>query len=135
VLADAALVVVGHAGGGDEARLLTPAHDQPVEVIARRAVLLQHPFLEHPVEVLLALGVDRRAVGIGAGRQIDLGLGDVQEAPGLAGGAFAGLLAVEHVIGRRGHFGGFIGKGAQAGEGANERHRACSWLQGSTAAY
>ena len=120
VLADAALVVVGHAGGGDEARLLVAAHDQPVEIIAGGAVLLQHPFRKHAVEVLLALGVDRRAVGIGAGRQIDLGLGDVKEAPGLAGGAFAGLLAVEHVIGGRGHFGGFIGK-RDAGRGRGER--------------
>ena len=75
-------------------------------------------------EVFLALGVDRRVVGIGARGQIDLGFGDVEEAPGLAGGAFAGLVAVEDVIGRRGHFGGFVGKGAQAGEGANQRHRA-----------
>ena len=128
VLADAVCVVIGHAGRSDKARLMVIAHDQPVEVVAGRAVLLQHPFRDHAVEVFLALGVDRRVVGIGASGQIDLGLGDVEEAPGLASGAFAGLVAVEHVIGGRGHLGGFIGKGAQAGEGANERHRVDSWL-------
>ena len=74
-------------------------------------------------------------MGIGIGGQVDLGLGDVEEAPGLAFGAFAGLVAVEDVIGGRGHFGGFFGKGAQAREGANERHGAGSWLRGFKAAY
>ncbi len=135
VLADAVGVVIGHAGGGDEAGLLMIAHDQPVEVVAGGAVLLQHPFREHALEVFLALGVDLRVMGIGFGGQVDLGLGDVEEAPGLAFGAFAGLAAVEDVIGGRGHFGGFFGKGTQARERANERHGAGSWLRGLKAAY
>src|SRR5690606_39349599 len=54
--------------------------------------------LEHALEVRAALCIHPRIVRIDVARQIDLGLGDMQEAVRLAGGAHARLLAAQHVV-------------------------------------
>ena len=47
------------------------------------------PAGDHALQVFGGLGIDLRGIGIDPRRQVDFGLGDVQEGPGLAGSALA----------------------------------------------
>ena len=93
VLADAVAVVVGDRRGGDDAGLHVPAHGQPVGVVARRRIADQDAVGDQAGEILGGFGVDRGSVRVGVRRQVDLGLGNMQEVAGLAGGALAGFRA------------------------------------------
>ena len=108
VLADAVGRVVGDRGDRGEAGLHPVAPGQPIDVIEWRGVAHQHAGLDHALQVLGGLGVDRAVVGVGLGIEVDLGLGDMQEAPRLARGALARLRARKHVIGRRQDVGGRV---------------------------
>src|SRR5262249_35025067 len=83
---------------------------------------------DHAIEVLGRLGVHRLVVGVDLRVEVDLGLGNVQEAVWLALGAFARLRAREHVIGRRQNLGGAVGLGAQRRKRLDERQRLPGWL-------
>ena len=122
VAADPVALVVGHRGDRHQAGLHVLSHLQTVDVVAGSLLPHQDPFLDHPLQVLRPLSVDRRIVGIGSLRQVDLRLGDVQEAPGTAGRAFAGLAGVQHVVGRGHHLGGVFGTGSQPPEGTDQVH-------------
>jgi len=58
-------------------------------------------FGNHTVKVLPALCVDRRVIGVGRIGQIDLGSGDVQEAPGTILDQGLRLSPIDHIVGRR----------------------------------
>ena len=73
-------------------------------------------------EILGRFGVDRGRVGIGVRRQINLGLGNVQEVAGLAGGTRARFVAGQHVVGWGGDIGGAPGGRPQAAEWLDEGH-------------
>ncbi len=120
VLADAIGVVRRDRRDRDEAGLDVAAHDQAIGVVARLAVSHEHALRDHAPEILRGPGVDLGRIRIGAGRQIDLGLGDMQEAPGLAGRLRARLFGRQHVIGWSGNIGRALRHGPQSGEGSNQ---------------
>ena len=122
MLADAVAVVVGDRSGGHEAGLDMLAHGHPVGVIARRRIADQDAVGDQPVEIFRGFGVNLRGVGVGIGRQVDLGLGDVQEAERLSGSLRAGFGAGQHVVGRGGNIAGAAGRRAQSAEGLDEGH-------------
>ncbi len=120
VLADPVGGVVGERGDRGEAGLHAAVPGQPVDVVGGLGVADQRAGLDHVVEILPRLGVDRLVVRIDRRVEVDLGLGDMQEAPRLALGALARLRARQHVVGRREDFGGAAGRRAQRTEGGNE---------------
>ena len=63
--------------------------------------------------------VDGVAVGIGGGRQVDLGAVDMQQAAGPAGGQRGGLRGVDDVVGHAGHLGSVPGHRDQSLKGAD----------------
>ncbi len=122
VLADAVAVVVGDRGGGHEAGLDMVAHGHPVGVVARRRIADQDTVGDQALEIFRGFGVDLRGVGVGIGRQVDLGLGDVQEAERLSGSLRTGFGAGQHVVGRGGNIAGAAGGRAQSAERLDEGH-------------
>jgi hypothetical protein len=121
VFADAVAGVIGERGDAGEARLRAVAPGQPVDVIARYCVAHQHAGVDHALEVIGRLGVDRVIVGADRRIEIDFGLGDMQKAPRLALGVLARFRAGEHVVGWRQNFGGALGHGTQGAKRLNER--------------
>ena len=112
VLADAVRVVRRHRRGDRDAGLHEIAESESVDVVRRRCIAHQHARITHAGEVLGALRIDRARERVGARRQVDLGLGDVQKAPRLARGAGTRLVARKDVVGRGGDLGGARGRGA-----------------------
>ena len=121
VFADAVIVVVLHAGAHHQAGLYMGAHLQAVGVEAGLILADQQPLLEHFVEILGGLPVDALVVHVGAGRQVYLRLGHVQEAVGLALGHLAGLVGVHHVVRRGYYFLRLAGRGPYAADGREKR--------------
>ena len=121
VLAHAVRRVVGERGDAGEPGLHAVAPGQPVDVVAGLGVAHEHAGRDHAGEVLGRLGVDGAVIRVDRRIEVDLGLGDVQEAPRLALGALARLRAREHVIGRGQDFGGAAGRGTQRAKGLDER--------------
>ena len=121
VPAHSAVLVAGDGRDAGEPRLPQALPHRAVGIVVRAGVTQHHALGDHAGQVLRRLGVDRVAVGIGALGQVDLGLGDVQEAPRLAARALARLRAREHVIGRREHLPGPCRHGAQGPERLDER--------------
>ena len=101
VLADAVLGVGAERGHRGEAGLDAVAPRQPVDVVAGRLVAHEHAGVDHAPKIFAGLRVDRGVMKIDRRIEVDLRLGDVQKAPRLSFGAFAGLCAGQHVIGRR----------------------------------
>jgi len=124
VAADTAGLIGRDRGGGDQTHLRVRPHHQAVEVVVRFGVARQHARLQQAVEVLPRLGIHRGIVRVGAGGEVDFGLGNMQETPGLAGRPHARLLARQHVIGWRDDIGGPRRRRAQAGKGTNQGHEA-----------
>ena len=120
VLADAIGVVRRDRRGCHQAGLHMAAHDQPIGVVARLTVTREHAICDHAPKIFCGFGVNLGRVRVGAGRQIDLGLGDVQKAPGLAGGLRARLVGRQHVIRWSGDIGRALWHRAQSGEGSNQ---------------
>ena len=110
VLADPVGGVVRKRRDRCEAGLHAAVPGEPVDVIGRLGVADQRAALDHMVEVLPGLGVDRLVVGIDRRGEVDLRLRDVQEARRLAFGALARLRARENVVRRRQDFGGTAGR-------------------------
>ena len=120
MLAHAVGVVVRDGRRADKTGLHVVTHLQAIDVVARGCVADQNALLDQAREVFRALGVDRRRVGIGVLREIDLRLGDVQEAVGLAFGARPRLFGVQHIVGRGRHVGRTFGDGTQTAEGTHQ---------------
>ena len=116
VLADAIGIVVGDRRGGDQTGLRVGAHDQPVSVVTGLGVANEDVGGDQFLQVLGRLGINLGCVMIHFRRQIDLGLGNVQEGVGFAGGADARFIAGKHVIRRRGDGSGVFGTRPQAGK-------------------
>ena len=132
VPADAAVLVAGDGGDAGEAGLPQALPDRAIGVVVRAGVALEHALGDHALQVLRRLGVDGVAVGIGALGQIDLGLGDVQEAPRLAPRPLARLRARQHVVGRCQHLACACRNGAQSPKRLDERQwPSCSDLTDS----
>src|SRR5262249_49493408 len=81
VLANAVAGVIGERGDRREPGLLAVAAGQAVDVVTGLGVADQHAGRDHAAEILGGLGIDRTIVGVYAGIEVDLGLGDVEEAP------------------------------------------------------
>ena len=130
VLLDAPRRVGVERGDAGKARLPAARPGGAIGIVVGVGVAHQHALAAHALEVLGRGGVDRRRIGVGADGQIDLGLGDVQEAPGLALGALARLRAREHVVGRGDDLAGVGRHGAKRTERPDERHvhLSRSWL-------
>ena len=123
VPAHAAILVAGDGGDAGEAGLPQALPYRAVGVVVRTGVTLQHALGHHALEVIRRLGVDSVAVGVGALGQVDLGLGDVQEAPRLAPRALSRLRARQHVVGRCQHLPRACRNGAQSPKRLDE----CQW--------
>jgi hypothetical protein len=93
VLADAVGAIVRDRCGRGEAGLHAIAPGQAIDIIERQRIADQHAGLDRALQVLGRLLVDRAAIGVDVRGKVDLGLGDVQEAPRLALGARAGFRA------------------------------------------
>ena len=117
VLADAILRVSGDRGDRREAGFDVAAPGQPVDVVAGLVVANENAGGDHAAQIFRRLGIDRAGIGIGRGIEVDLGLGDVEKAPRLAGGALARLGAGQHVIGRRQNLGGASRRRPQRAKG------------------
>ena len=115
-------IVLRHGGHRHQAHLGAAVHDQPVEIIDRFLVPPEHPLVDEALKILGAPGIDRLVIRIGARRQVDLRLGDVQKTPRTPLGTRAGLLGVEHIIGRRDHILGILFLGPQAGKRSDQGH-------------
>ena len=122
VLANAVAVVVGDRRGGDDAGLDMLAQGQPIGVIARRRIADQDAVGDQAAEIVGRFGVDRGGVRIGIERQVNLGLGNVQEAERLPGRLRAGFGAGQHIVGRGGNIGSAAGGRAQSAERLDEGH-------------
>ena len=96
------------------------ADDQAIRVVARVTVTYEHAICDHAPEIFCGFGVNLSRVRIGTGRQIDLGLGYVQKAPGLTGCLRACLFGRQHVIRWSGDIGRALWHGAQSAEGSNQ---------------
>ena len=105
VLADAVFGVGGNRSHRRETGLDVATPGQPVDVVAGLVVAHEHAGGDHALQIVGGFGIHGAVVRIDRLIEIDLRLGDVQEAPRLALGALARLGAREHVIGRRQHFG------------------------------
>ena len=103
-------------GGGDEADLGVLAHDLPVQIKTRLVVLLQRALGDELLEILPALGINRRRIQIRARRQVNFRLADVQEAQRIAGGERARLVGRHHVVGQLADLSGEFGFGPQGGK-------------------
>ena len=104
MLADAVLGIGGNRSDRSEAGFHMTVPGEPVDVVARLVVALQHAGRDRALQILGGLGIDRAVIGVDGRRQIDLRLGDMQETPRLARGALARFGARENVIGRRENF-------------------------------
>ena len=122
VLLDAIRVIGRHRGGGDQARLDVLAHGQAIDVVTGRRVPLQDALRQHALQVLPRLGIDLRGIGVRIRRQIHLGPGDMEEAPGPPRHHGAGLVGTHHIIGGRGHLRRAARGRAQSGEGLDQGH-------------
>src|SRR4029077_4619520 len=105
---------------GGKSGLPAIAPGEAVDVVAGLVVAGEDAGRHHAVEVLGRLGVDGAIIRVDAGAEVDLGLGDMQEAPRLVLGALARLRAGEHVVGRRENLGGASRRGTQGTKGLNE---------------
>ena len=124
VLLDHVVLVVLAGSAGDQADLHVLAPYLLVDVKTLFLVLEQGLFVDEAVEIFLALGVHLVGVEIGPGRQVDLGLADVQERIGIALGQLARLLGTEDVVGRGGDLFGQV----PARPEPLERFYACHYL-------
>jgi len=97
VLANAVGIVISYRCCRHQPRLPVLAHDDAVDVVARRRIANEHARLQHAVEIVRGFRVDLRRVRIGIRRQIDFRLGDVEEAPRFARSARSRFSAREHV--------------------------------------
>ncbi len=123
--------VVGERGDAGQAGLPAAGPRRAIGVVVGVGVADEDALGDHALEVLGRRGVDRGRIRVGARRQVDLGLGDVQEAPRLAPGPLARLRAREHVVGRRDDLARAGGHRAQGTEGTDERHAPLLLLLGS----
>ncbi len=110
VLLDQALVVLVERVAGGEADLLVAAVAETIEVEARLGLDEERRRPPELRQVCRRPRVDLVPVGVGAGGQVDLGPGDVQEAQRVACRQRPRLLRAHHVVGdgrdargRRGH--------------------------------
>ena len=78
------------------------------------------PFGDHAAEVLGRLGIDRVVMGIDRRVEVDLRLGDMQEAPGLGRSPRTRLLARQDVVGRGKNFRGARRRRAQRAKGLDQ---------------
>ena len=108
--------------GGDQTDLDVLAPDLLVDVEVTGLVRGDRPFAQEAVEVLFALGVDGVRIEIGARRQVDLRLADVQERVGVAGRELPRLFRCQDVVGRGGDEMGEIFAGTDAPERLNVGH-------------
>ncbi len=131
VLAHPVGCVVGKRGNTGKARLPPAGPRRAIGVVVRVGVAHKDTLGDHALEVFCRRGVDGIGIGIGARRQVDLGLGDMQEAPRLAACPLARLRAGEHVIGRRDHLARTGRYRAQSPKGADKRHALLLSLLGS----
>ena len=109
VLADAVRRIVRERSDRGESGLSASAVTQPVNVISGLGIADQHTCRDHAGEVLGGLRIDGLIVRIDRWIEIDLRLGDVQEAPRPSLGALACLCARKHVIRRCQNFPGAPG--------------------------
>ncbi len=117
---DVAGVLIDRDAGGDPGLLVIP-HPKPIHVDAGRLLLDEGRRTPQPGEVGRRGGVDRVSMGIGLGRQLDLGPRDPQEAERVVAGQLAGLGRAHHVVR---HGGDGRGRPGQWAEGA-ERSQGC----------
>ncbi len=122
VLLDDVVEVVPAGGGGDQTDLDVLAPDLLVDVEVARRVGRDDALPQEAVVVLLALGVDGVGVEVGPGRQVDLGLADVQERVGVPGREVPGLLGRQDVVRRGGDEGGEVAAGTDAAERFDAGH-------------
>ena len=111
-----------------KAGLHMAAPGQPIHVVARLVVAHEHAGDDHALQIFARFGIDRRIVGIDRRRQVDLCLGDVQKAPGLAADALTRLGAGQDVVGWGQNFGGASRRRPQCAKGLYEGHCGCSLI-------
>ena len=131
VPADAPVLVTGERHHAGEAGLAPALPGGAIGVVVLARITHDDALGDHALEVLGGFRIDGVRGGIGIRRQIDLGLGDVQEAPRLAARALARLGTGERVIGRCDHVTAARRHGAQRTEGTNERDRLSPALLGT----
>ena len=123
VLLDGAGEIFFTARHGHDADLRMRAHHLPVEIKTRRAILPQCALRDELLQIFFPARIHWRGVEIGAGRQINLGFADVQEAERIAGGHLPRLFRGHHVIGQFANLRRQLGLRPQRGERLNLRHK------------
>ncbi len=103
-----------------------PSHHLAVEVDRRLRVADERAFLDHRLQVAVGDAVDLRVVAVDLGSEVDLGADHVQKGVRLAGGALAGLLGRDDVVGLARDVGGEASGRAQGGERMDPDHPAGS---------
>ena len=126
VLADLAGPILRDLDAADEPELRLAVHHLAVEVDRRLRVANERALLDHRLQVAVGDAVDLRVVAVDLGGEVDLGADHVQEGVRLAGGALAGLLGRDHVVGLARDVGGEASGWAQGGERMDPDHPAGS---------
>jgi len=95
---DVGVVLVEGERGGD-AGLFVAVGPEPVQVEGRLRLPRQGALAGQPVEVFGGAEVDPFGVRVGSFGEVDLGPGDVEEAPRVSGGQRPRLSGRDHVVG------------------------------------
>ena len=111
------------------------SHFQSIHVITGQRVTSEHTGIQHMAEIVGGTAIDLRGIRIGPLREIDFGLGNVQETPWTTVGTHPRLVAVEYIIGRRNHIGRSFADRPQAGKGTDQTHGKTARLYTRTALY
>ena len=112
VAADAVRLVGSDGRHGNETGLCVVACDDAIRVIHRLGVADEHAGVDHPREICGRFRVRSLRMRVGAFRQVDFGLRNVEEAPRAAGGTPARFGGRDDVVGRRDDVAGAAGGGA-----------------------
>ena len=120
-LDDVLIVLVDGKASGDT-RLFVRAHAQPVEVERRRVLDDERRLRAKPGKIRAGQVVDARRVGIGPGRQIDLGARDVKKTERIAVGELPRFVHAHDIVGNRGHGRRDRRRRAQSPERMERRH-------------
>ena len=128
VLFDDVVQIIVDADAADKPRLGAAVHDLAIN-IQHGFRLMQHiAAVGERLQVRGGLRVDRVAVKVGLGRQIDLRLIDVDEAEGRVFDQLARLLTVHDVVGQRGDLRGIFRLRPDGGKRAQDGHDTSSFL-------